>query len=439
MARINNILSLFAVPSFHSSKTGKLVEKSNNFYGNFEFEDNSDLNIFLKKQNIELVSYKMTANDDITFIEIEGNTINQKTVNKIGSYSDTLESVIFDKVTTFSKNLSLEPLKVNELKFDNSDVPYTGEEQEFYIPKNILKTAKNVNKIAIYGFNISQRNINEIASLTKLTSLDFNDCTFDENMDYTNLKNLKNLTNLYLDTIFIKGEGERKLNELPESICKLKNLKKLISYRNDISSIPKCIKNLTNLEELDFNLNKLISIPKEINNLTNLKVLSLDGNKLETLPEEFGELTKLEELSLLGNKISTLPDEFGNLVSLKKLDLSYNLTGSIPDVIGKLTSLENLNLRNNKIFRIPFSIINLCNLKDLDLSDNKIKDVAVAILELKNLENLSLSDNFITEIPEAISELKNLTYFNLHGNDINADNVPEEVKNLPNLDIVFNY
>jgi len=439
MARINNILSIFAVSSFHSLKTGKPVEKSNNFYSTYESNDSTDLNIFLKKQNVELISCEMTANNEVTSIEIEGSTINQKIINKIGSYSDTLESVIFDKVTTFPKYLNLEPLKVNELKFDNSDVPYTSEEQEFYIPKNVLKSAKNVKKIAIYGFNVSQKNINEIASLTKLTSLDFDGCTFDENMDYTNLKYLKNLTNLYLDTIFIKGEDEKKLNELPESICQLKNLKKLILYRNDITTIPKCIENLKNLEELDFNLNKLTSIPKEISNLTKLRVLSLDGNKLETLPEEFGELTKLEELSLLGNKFSSLPDEFGNLASLKKLDLSYNLTGSIPDVIGKLSSLENLNLRNNKVYRIPFSIINLNNLKDLDLSDNKIKDVAVAILELKNLENLSLADNQITELPEAISDLKKLTYLNLHGNNINADNVPEAVKNLPNLDIVFKY
>lgn len=440
MVKIYSILSLLALSSFTLVAGKPTTGEVNYYYGDYKSGDCKELNNFLKKQKVDLTVCAMTeSNEDVTYVEISGDSINQKAVNKIGSFSSTIESVTFSKITSLPKNLNLESLKVDHLTFDNDELIRNGREQDIYIPKNVLKTAKNVNKLSIYGFNISQKNINDIASLTKLNSLFFEKCDFDDNMIYTNLKDLKNLNTLILDTIFIKGEEEKMLNQLPESVCQMKKLKTLISYRNDITTLPECIKNLKNLEELDFNLNALVSIPKEIDNLTKLKVVKMNENQLESIPAEFGKLTKLEELYLEGNKIATLPDEFGNLSSLKKLELSYNLIGSIPTAIGKLSNLEHLFLNNNKVYRIPSSITKLRNLKLLDLSDNKIMVIPDAIKKLKNLESLNLNDNLISEIPEAIAELNNLEYFDLVGNDVNANDVPESVQNLPNLKILFEY
>jgi len=423
MVKINNILSLLAVSSFYTLVAGKPTQDEvNYYYDDYKSGDCKELNDFLKKQKVELIACAMTeTNEDVTYVEIEGSTINQKIINKIGSFSSTLESVTIDKVTSLPKNLNLESLKINQLTFDNSELIRNGHEQDIYIPKNVLKTAKNIGKLGIYGFNVSQKNINDIASLTKLNTLFFEKCTFDDNMNYTNLKNLKNLTDLYLDTIFMKSESKKMLDQLPESVCQMKKLKNLISYRNDITTLPKCIKNLKNLEGLDFNLNELTSLPKEIGNLTKLKIISLDENNLETLPAEFGKLSNLNTLSLLGNKIATLPDEFGNLSSLTKLELSYNLIGSIPTAIGNLSKIEELSLRKNKVYRIPSSITKLKSLKYLDLSENKIKVIADAVKKLKNLETLDLSKNLISEIPVALAELKNLTFLNLHENNVNAE------------------
>jgi len=431
MVKINRILSLFAVSYFYTLVAGKPVEETNYFLGEYESGDCKDLDAYLKTQNAELVMCGMTSNEDITDAEIKLDSINQNIINKLGSYSGTLKNVSFDKVTSIPKNLNLESLKIEKLRFNNRDHSFTD------IPKNVLKTAKNVSIVDIYRFNLSQNNIKDIGSLTKLTELYINLCIVDNHMDYTNLKNLKNLITLSLDSILIKGENNKTLDKFPESICQMKKLKNLSLQGNDITTLPKCIKNLKKLEFINLYSNKLNSLPKEIGNLSNLKFIVLDFNQIETIPVEFSKLAKLENLSMSDNRISTLPDEFGNFASLKDLDLTYNSISSIPTAIGKLSNLEKLRLSNNKIYRIPSAITKLSNLKNLDLSENKIKVIADAIRKLKNLEYLYISDNLLTELPEALGELKNLKYLDLHGNDVNADDIPESLKNLPNLEIRY--
>jgi len=316
------------------------AEEPNSFISKYEYDCCKELDAYLNTQNVTLVGCDTTS--DFSSVRIQGSSINQDIIDKITAYDGILDYVTFERVTTIQNNLNLRSLKTSELYFDNKHLPYTGEKQEIYIPRNVLKTAKNVNKISINGFNISQRNINEISNLTKLIDLVIDSCTVDYSMDYTKLKNLKNLITLILSTVFIKDESVKYLNEIPESVCQLKKLNYLSLYRNDITSLPKCIKNLKNLETLNLNLNKLQSLPKVIGNLIKLKTIYLDENQLESIPVEFGKLTELEELTLVGNKISILPNEFGNLTSLKKLDLSYNMIGSIPTAIGKLSILKNL-------------------------------------------------------------------------------------------------
>jgi len=309
----------------------------------------------------------MTTSNKVTYVETESDTITQDIVNKLASYS-TLEEVVFTKLKTIPSKLNFESLKVSKLQFDNSDDNTAG----IYIPKNVLKSAKNVDRLSIYGFNVSQKNINDITTLTRLTRLDFDGCTFDNNLNYTKLKNLKNLTALYLDTTFIKGKADAKLAKLPESICQLKKLKTLSLYRNDLTTLPSCIKNLANLELLNLNLNNLVSLPNEIGYLTKLKEIALEDNDLTTLPAGFGKLVNLKELSLIGNKISTLPDEVGNL-AITKLDLSYNAIGSVPTAIGKFAKLEELYLDNNKVYRIPSSITRLGKLETLSLDNIRLR------------------------------------------------------------------
>jgi len=185
MVKFNKILSLLSVTSLYLV-AGKPMERDT-FFGVYESGVCKELNKFLNKRNAELYACGMTENEKgVTYLEISTSKLQQDIIDKIAPYSSTLEEVSFDNVQTISKNLNLASLKIPELKFDNKDT-----KENFSIPKNVLKTAKNVNKLLIYGFEVSQRNLNDISTLSQLATLDFDSCTFENNLDYRNLKNLK--------------------------------------------------------------------------------------------------------------------------------------------------------------------------------------------------------------------------------------------------------
>jgi len=221
MVKYNRILSLLSISSI-CLVVGKTIV-STNYSDIYDRGVCKDLYKFLNKKNAKLYSCGMTEDEkSLTYLNISSDSLSQEIIDKIAPFSSTLEGVDFENIKTIAKNLNLESLKVPELAFKN------GQNDNTAIPKNVLKTAKNVGNLLIYGFDISQRNLNDLSTLSKLTTLKLDNCTFDNNMDYTSLKNLKNLTKLYFDTIFLSGQGEKKLNKFPESICQLKKIKRHI-------------------------------------------------------------------------------------------------------------------------------------------------------------------------------------------------------------------
>ena len=269
MVKINNIISLLAASAF-SLVAGKPAES---FVSQYESDFCKELDSYLHSKDVSLVG--CSTADDFSSATIQGNTITQDIIDKINAYDGTFNIVVFEKVTKVEKNLDLSSLKSNALYFDNKHLEYTGEKKDIYIPENVLKTAKTITSLSIDGFNLSQKNINEITTLTKLNELYLEDCTADLDMDYEKLKNLKNLTDLVLSTVFQKGQEAEYLDEVPESICQLKNLKYLSLYRNDITDLPECMKNLKNLERLDLRLNDIEEddIPKAIKELPKLEIM----------------------------------------------------------------------------------------------------------------------------------------------------------------------
>ena len=428
MVKFNKILTSLLVSSLYLV-SGKPAATNNNA------DLCKDLKKFLAKKNANLRYCSLDEEDPtkIGYLNFETSALSQEVVDKVAPFisSNPFGKVEIHGLKTFSKNLSFEPLKFERL------VLGTIADDNITIPKNVLKTAKNISIFSIEGFNISQRNINDVSALSNLTELVFDVCTFDTNIDYTNLKNLKNLTELYFNTAFLNGQGEKKLNKFPKSICQLKKLKVLSFYHDELTTLPSCIKNLKSLEKIDLSTNKVKSLPPEIGYLTKLKELNLNQNKLTTLPAEFGKLKSLKELDLQSNKISTLPDEFGNLSNLKFLSLYENRIGSIPAAIGNLKNLEYLELSDNKVYRIPSSISKLTNLQHLYLNNNQIKVIPDHIRKLKNLGSLGLSNNLLTELPESLGQLKKINYINVAGNKIDPETIPESLKNLPDLEIVF--
>jgi len=136
---------------------------------------------------------------------------------------------------------------------------------------------------------------------------------------------------------------------IPQVICEMQDLKKILIFNNNISSIPIEIFNLKNLEELNISSNKIVSFPDEISGECNLKKLNLGINQIEELPSDIFKLTKLEELYLEFNKIKSIPSEIKYFTKLKKLNLSGNHITHTPPELESLRELNKLSLRDNHL------------------------------------------------------------------------------------------
>ena len=200
-----------------------------------------------------------------------------------------------------------------------------------------------------------------------------------------------------------------KLNELPSSIGKIKNLKTFYSSNNNFSN----------------------SLPIEFYNLRKLKSLEIQGSDISTINYKINQLKKLEILKLHFNKINTLPKSISGLKNLKKLYLNYNRIENLPKDIGDL-NLTHLSLNNNQISKLPSSITKLVNLDTLYLQANRINSLPKEIGDLKNLKELNLSLNFLSHFPESISNLKLLKRLNIDKNGTKF--LPKKFGNLSSLE-----
>jgi len=410
-------------------------------------------------ENIEDFSINCIPNDNgqVTSVEFKGDTVTQEAINKVISYS-TLTDLSFTKISSFPENLNFETISLEYINFNDLNGYKNRKFNEHDTPKNILKTLKKVENISISGYIISQTTLNDLSSLTKVKSIDFNRCRFNEGLNFSKFKNNKNLTTLS----FSRFREERGLVDIPESLCQLKQLKTLHLSDNQLTTIPKCIKNLSNLEELDLLYNSIKSLPNELSKLTKLKSLDLQQNEIATIPSVIGKLTNLEKLNLDINKIKKFSTTLCQLKNLKYLSLNQNEISSIPSCIKNLNKVEEMSFDDNKISKLPDGFFDLDNLRRLDfygneftkfpsnaknnkklvylyMHFNKITSIPDSIKNLKKLQVLNLNNNVITNLPAALGELKDLTTLDLGSNKIDAE-IPESLNNLKNLEyLVLGY
>lgn len=167
-------------------------------------------------------------------------------------------------------------------------------------------------------------------------------------------------------------------------------------------SLPSSDEELLNLEYLKHNDGFIFYIPEEICILQKLEKLILDNNSIHSisvLPK------KLRHLSLNGNKISLIDDDiFLGLNELKFLLLSNNQISSLPKSIAQLEKLVVLNLSNNKLENVDVVFENP-TLKFLNLQGNK--DIAeLSIPQKKELAILNLTSTGIKKL--TMDNFKNL-------------------------------
>lgn len=210
-------------------------------------------------------------------------------------------------------------------------------------------------------------------------------------------------------------------------------------------------------EILNLSYLNLNEIPNSVFKLKHLKILKLMGNNIRRIPNEISELKSLTHLYLYQNKIKSIPIEYlKEMYSLECLDLGENFVDykEVQNLYKELEKLKDYNKLKNKIEKldsskdffhfwgntkkIPKELFNLTNLKTLSISGTNITEIPKEISKLKNLERLSFSGNKLSSLPEEIYKMENLKYVDFDNNEFSE--FPDKLLNLKNLEsISFNY
>jgi len=226
-----------------------------------------------------------------------------------------------------------------------------------------------------------------------------------------------------------------KLTELPESIGKLKYLKKLNLVANNIAFLPQSITEIPSIEYLCLKANGLIEIPEVVTKIKSLKILDLSQNLLNSLPEGINELNLLETLDISYNKFNVFPNTLEKCKSIKKLIFNTNNLSDIPKSIENMASLEEFDLRYNKFSKIPEGLSGIRKLKSLELGKNDLKAVPSFLANLQDLEILYLGSNKIEVVSEELKDLSKLKRLDLSSN--NLKKVPDSLGNLQSLEDLY--
>ncbi len=145
---------------------------------------------------------------------------------------------------------------------------------------------------------------------------------------------------------------------IPPEVCSMTFLKVL--YIGDINSssidFPNELKNLTSLEAFHIHGTGIEELPDAIFEIPNLKLLCLGGNRLSKINPKISNLKMLRELNLSKNSFTQFPKELLLLENLTSLRLSDNKLSTLPNEIVNLKKLRRLELYNNN-FKVPKEIL----------------------------------------------------------------------------------
>ncbi|VAH87397.1 unnamed protein product [Triticum turgidum subsp. durum] len=193
------------------------------------------------------------------------------------------------------------------------------------------------------------------------------------------------------------------IQNLPDCIGQLKQLRFLHAPRIQDKMIPNCITELSELNYLNLRgSEKILALPESIGDMKGLMHLDLSGcTGISELPVSFAELKQLVHLDLSHCRVS-ISEAFGGFTKLQYLNLSVEHSDRrLPDVIGNLIKLSG---------RLLGSICTLSNLEHLDLSGNrKLSSIPTSIGNLRQLHTLDLSGcHRLKKLPNSMINMVNL-------------------------------
>lgn len=195
--------------------------------------------------------------------------------------------------------------------------------------------------------------------------------------------------------IEILNLSEKKINQIPEIVFTLKNLKNLSLRDNGLQKIDERIGELSNLEVLNISHCQILEIPKAITKLKKLKVLNLEFNQLKQIPDFLNEMESLEKLSVSYNKNIIFPSDLSGMKSLRHFEMANCFDEAItpfPMFICQLQKLVYLNISSNTFDSLPKDLVNISGLQELNLNEslaclNSFPDLSA----LKSLTKLHMS------------------------------------------------
>eukprot|EP00347_Sterkiella_histriomuscorum_P009848 403339641 len=329
------------------------------------------------------------------------------------------------------KNLEILDIKKNKLQY----LPI-----EFGCLPRILKLDLEDNQLT--------RVDNFFSSLTTLTHLNLSKNKITQ-IDQDALANLTNLVELDMHQ-----NQMRTFSSVPNSF-KLDSLALAYNFIEQIQNLDRA----ANLSVLDLHNNKLEEFPESIIDLKNLKTLKISNNNLSDINPRISLLPVLVRITIEGNPLKCIKSTMRNAGAdqLKKylkmrlddgeVQIEENKQAVIKQIPGASKDFDpwdillrefisNTNLSENAFTDLPEDIILLKNLKQLRVQNNKLKNLPLNLLKMQSLQSIQFANNqLIRFYDDSISRqevnLPNLTFLSLNANNITQ--VPPILKYLPKL------
>ncbi len=248
------------------------------------------------------------------------------------------------------------------------------------------------------------------------------------NLDYNKIESLSintpNLKELFLEN--------NKLNHLPESVCKWRQLELVYLNKNNLQNLD-CLIFSSKLHKMEVNDNQISNVDVLINNLPNLKEIELNNNKIKQVNFKNDHYI-LVRLDLANNQIDNI--DLSKLINLKRLDISFNRIKNI-DSLRNLVELTRIEAQNNEIEDISV-LESLKNLIILSFSNNKIKSIE-SIKNLNKLLIINFNQNEIADL-NPLNKLNNLLILLFNNNRINllADSFLNRSNRIRSIDLSNN-
>ena len=249
-----------------------------------------------------------------------------------------------------------------------------------------------------------------------------------------------------------KTDGELK------SFMRMSNLRSFLVFNKSLKTLPSRNKMLRVLDLEDAPINEL---PDELFNLFNLRYLSFRGTLIKELPNSIGRLLNLQTLDIKNTQIKVLPHGIGKLKNLRHLTM-FGYTGNwndfkrssgmqAPSNICKLTNLQclcTIEVKDNLIRQIrsmtQLTSIGISNVKatdEIDLCESiqNLRLIRMLFIMVTNEEETLRMDALLSpppnlrrlhlvgkleKIPQWFSSLQSLTHLELHWSRLEEDPLP---------------